>query len=260
MATYLNAPPAATTTTASCRHAFSGGSLRLLRPSRPTLHVTCQAAASSQQPSSPSRRSACLLGIACAVLLRPRAASAAETDDEPANNGWWLTEFPLPVPKIVNSKPSRPSCSIHHLTLLGSLTIVSAMSGMAEEINNAETGTRSFLKNGIYMADIGPSFAAHAYRLRSTAFDLLALEDLLGKDASNYVNKYLRLKSTFMYYDFDKLISAAEDKPPFVDLANRLFDSFETLQEAVTAKDDARIGDRYAETKLILQELMAKMA
>ncbi|NP_001141040.1 oxygen evolving enhancer protein 3 containing protein [Zea mays] len=231
MATYLNAPPAATTTTASCRHAFSGGSLRLLRPSRPTLHVTCQAAASSQQPSSPSRRSACLLGIACAVLLRPRAASAAETDDEPANNGWWLTEFPLPVPKIVN-----------------------------KEINNAETGTRSFLKNGIYMADIGPSFAAHAYRLRSTAFDLLALEDLLGKDASNYVNKYLRLKSTFMYYDFDKLISAAEDKPPFVDLANRLFDSFETLQEAVTAKDDARIGDRYAETKLILQELMAKMA
>lgn len=230
MATYLNAPPAATTTTASCRHAFSGGSLRLLRPSRPTLHVTCQAAASSQQPSSPSRRSACLLGIACAVLLRPRAASAAETDDEPANNGWWLTEFPLPVPKIVN-----------------------------KEINNAETGTRSFLKNGIYMADIGPSFAAHAYRLRSTAFDLLALEDLLGKDASNYVNKYLRLKSTFMYYDFDKLISAAEDKPPFVDLANRLFDSFETLQEAVTAKDDARIGDRYAETKLILQELMAKM-
>lgn len=134
------------------------------------------------------------------------------------------------------------------------------MGGMAEEINNAETGTRSFLKNGIYMADIGPSFAAHAYRLRSTAFDLLALEDLLGKDASNYVNKYLRLKSTFMYYDFDKLISAAEDKPPFVDLANRLFDSFETLQEAVTAKDDARIGDRYAETKLILQELMAKMA
>jgi photosystem II oxygen-evolving enhancer protein 3 len=130
-----------------------------------------------------------------------------------------------------------------------------------EEINNAETGTRSFLKKGIFMADIGPSFAAHAYRLRSNAFDLLALEDLLGKDASNYVNKYLRLKSTFMYYDFDKLITAAaDDKQPYIDLANRLFDSFESLQQAVTAKEDPKITERYADTKVILQELMTKMA
>lgn len=110
------------------------------------------------------------------------------------------------------------------------------------------------------MADIGPSFAAHAYRLRTTAFDLLALEDLLGKDASNYVNKYLRLKATFMYYDFDKLITAAEDKQPFIDLANRLFDSFESMQQAVTAKDDPKISERYADTKVILQELMTRMA
>ena len=112
MATYLNAPPAATTMAASYCHAFSGGSLRLLRPSRPTLHVTCQASSSSsQQQPSPSRRSACLglgLSFACAVLLRPRAVAAATDggDEEPANNGWWLTEFPLPTPKIVNSKPS----------------------------------------------------------------------------------------------------------------------------------------------------------
>ncbi|CAL5092197.1 unnamed protein product [Urochloa decumbens] len=224
MATYLtgiNAPAAAAATAASC-HAFSGSG-----SSRPTPRVvTCQAQA--------SRRWASLhlgLAAATAVLLRQPDAARAAADEEPANNGWWLTEFPLPVPKILN-----------------------------KEINNPETGTRSFLKNGIFMADIGPSFAAHAYRLRSTAFDLLALEDLLGKDASNYVNKYLRLKSTFMYYDFDKLITAADDKGPYVDLANRLFDSFETLQQALTAKDDPKISDRYAGTKLILQELMAKMA
>lgn len=112
------------------------------------------------------------------------------------------------------------------------------------------------------MADIGPSFAAHAYRLRSSAFDLLALEDLLGKDASNYVNRYLRLKSTFMYYDFDKLITAADDdqKPPLVGLANRLFDSFERLQQAVTKKDDPEISSCYGDAKLILQEVMARMA
>ena len=118
------------------------------------------------------------------------------------------------------------------------------------------------MKNGIYMADIGPSFAAHAYRIRSSAFDLLALEDLLGKEASNYVNKYLRLKATFIYYDFDKLLTAADAnaKPPLLDLATRLFDSFERLQAAVTTKDDADIGTRYADTKLILQEVMTRMA
>ncbi|XP_062189781.1 photosynthetic NDH subunit of lumenal location 3, chloroplastic-like [Phragmites australis] len=226
MATYLsslNAAATTTTTTAASCHGFSGGGRLQPRPSRRTLLVTCQA----------SRRSACLrLGLAVVLLQSHDVARAADDDEpEPANNGWWLTEFPLPVPKILN-----------------------------KEINNPETGTRSFLKNGIYMADIGPSFAAHAYRLRSTAFDLLALEDLLGKDASNYVNKYLRLKSTFMYYDFDKLITAADDKRPFIDLANRLFDSFESLQQAVTAKDDPKISDRYADTKVILQELMARMA
>jgi len=244
----LNAPPAAAAAATGCGHAFSGsGSSRATPPPRA---VTCQA----------SRRSASLhLGIAAAaaVLLRqPDAARAAE--DEPANNGWWLTEFPLPVPKILNSKFDSFFSYLQKARV--ALTRPDTYIRVAEEINNPETGTRSFLKNGIFMADIGPSFAAHAYRLRSTAFDLLALEDLLGKEASNYVNKYLRLKSTFMYYDFDKLITAADDKPPFVDLANRLFDSFETLQQAVTAKDDTKIGERYADTKVILQELMAKMA
>ncbi|EMS67145.1 Oxygen-evolving enhancer protein 3-1, chloroplastic [Triticum urartu] len=137
-----------------------------------------------------------------------------------------------------------------------------SLHGPAKEINNGETGTRSFVKNGIYMADIGPSFAAHAYRVRSSAFDLLALEDLLGKEASNYVNKYLRLKATFIYYDFDKLITTADldAKPPLLGLANRLFDSFEKLQAAVTTKDDADIGSCYADTKLILQEVMTRMA
>jgi photosystem II oxygen-evolving enhancer protein 3 len=68
-----------------------------------------------------------------------------------------------------------------------------------------------------------------------------------------------------MYYDFDKLITAAaadDDKQqqPYIDLANRLFDSFESLQQAVTAKDDPNITQRYADTKIILQELMTRMA
>uniref|UniRef100_A0A0F7GY65 Photosynthetic NDH subcomplex L 3 n=1 Tax=Masdevallia picturata TaxID=125444 RepID=A0A0F7GY65_9ASPA len=172
--------------------------------------------------------------IASRVVAEEKPVKARPPIPSPGNpygdeeNGLWLPGL-LPIPSVTN------------------------------KINNPETGTRSFVQLGVYVANIGPE--GSSYRIRQNAFDLLGWGDLLERKAWNYLKKYLQLKSTIMYFDFDTVITGAseEKKQPLTDLANRLFSSFEKLEEAVKMKDDDIARSRYDETTIILKEVMEKM-
>ncbi|ESQ49957.1 hypothetical protein EUTSA_v10021484mg [Eutrema salsugineum] len=187
----------------------------------------CRKTGEFQEPDSVQLTRRMTLGFAVSIGLT--GTFGINNTSLAQDNGFWI-DGPLPIPPIYNN------------------------------ITNEQTGTRSFLKKGVYVADIGTK--GRMYRVKKNAFDLLAMEDLIEPDTLNYVKKYLRLKSTFLFYDFDNLISvaASEDKQPLTDLANRLFDNFEKLEDAAKTKNLAETESCYKDTKFLLQEVMTRMA
>ncbi|XP_030960886.1 photosynthetic NDH subunit of lumenal location 3, chloroplastic-like isoform X1 [Quercus lobata] len=113
----------------------------------------------------------------------------------------------------------------------------------------------------VKMVDVELRGSAH--RIKKCACDLLSIGgDLVDDDDSwDLMGNDLRLKSTFLYCDFNRMISSAprDQKKPLTELANKLFCSIEELDHAVKSRSVPLTQDRYNEAAVILQEVMAQM-
>ncbi|KAJ1393150.1 PsbQ-like domain superfamily [Sesbania bispinosa] len=178
----------------------------------------------SSECSVQTTKRAAAIGLATLLLTGQFSDKISLAKD----NGFWI-EGPLPEPTVTN------------------------------KIANEKTGTRSFIKKRLFMANIGVK--GSVLRIKKSSFDLLAMADLVAQDTLNYVRRYLRLKSTFIYFDFDKVISAVpvDEKQQLTDMANKLFDNFEKLEEASRNKNLADTKSCYQETEVMLKEVMDKM-
>ncbi|RWR92879.1 photosynthetic NDH subunit of lumenal location 3, chloroplastic-like protein [Cinnamomum micranthum f. kanehirae] len=103
-----------------------------------------------------------------------------------------------------------------------------------------------------------------AYRIKKCATDLLSVGDLIEddeEDSWDLMGRDIRLKSTFLYCDFNQVISNApqELKKPLLELANKLFHYIEELDNAVKIRNISLTQSRYEDAALVLQEVMSVM-
>ncbi|KAK7324645.1 hypothetical protein VNO77_28374 [Canavalia gladiata] len=191
----------------------------------PNAHRSIKSSNRTQECSVQTTRRAATIGLATILLTTQFNHNISLATD----NGFWYLDHPLPRPTVTNN------------------------------IANEKTGTRSFIKNGLYMANIGVK--GSVLRIKKSSFDLLAMADLIAQDTLNYVWRYVRLKSTFIYFDFDKVISATpgDEKQQLTDMAIKLFDNFERLEEASRKKSLAETKSCYQETEVMLKEVMDRM-
>eukprot|EP00268_Persea_americana_P047336 TRINITY_DN49259_c0_g1_i1.p1 TRINITY_DN49259_c0_g1~~TRINITY_DN49259_c0_g1_i1.p1 ORF type:complete len:112 (+),score=26.76 TRINITY_DN49259_c0_g1_i1:165-500(+) len=99
-------------------------------------------------------------------------------------------------------------------------------------------------------------------RIKKCVFDFLSILDLMDdEDRWDLMGRDIRLRSTFLYCDFNQVISNApkEEKQPLIDLANKLFQSIEELDYAVQIRSISLTHDRYDDAALVLKEVMTLM-
>ncbi|RWR78571.1 Photosystem II PsbQ [Cinnamomum micranthum f. kanehirae] len=99
-------------------------------------------------------------------------------------------------------------------------------------------------------------------RIKKCVFDFLSIVDLMDdEDRWDLMGRDIRLRSTFLYCDFNQVISNApkEEKQPLIDLANKLFQSIEELDYAVQIRSISLTQDRYDDAALVLKEVMTLM-
>ncbi|ONK75347.1 uncharacterized protein A4U43_C03F15890 [Asparagus officinalis] len=102
-------------------------------------------------------------------------------------------------------------------------------------------------------------------RFRKCVFDLLSMEEDIVDDDDcddewwHLIERDLRLKSTFLYCDINKVIANAheEHKEAFTCLANKLFYYIGEVNNAVKSRSLSVTHDCYHDVVLLLHEVMA---
>ncbi|KAJ0983424.1 hypothetical protein J5N97_011679 [Dioscorea zingiberensis] len=115
------------------------------------------------------------------------------------------------------------------------------------------------LKDRFYLQPVSPEEAAK--RAKESAKEILRVKELIDKKAWPYVRNDLRLKASYLRFDLNTVISAKskEEKKLLKELTGKLFSTIDELDHAAKVKSTQEAEKCYAETKSVLDEVIAKL-
>ncbi|KAF3784237.1 Photosynthetic NDH subunit of lumenal location 3 [Nymphaea thermarum] len=98
-------------------------------------------------------------------------------------------------------------------------------------------------------------------RIRKCIRHLLTFGDQIDGESWEFVAEDLRLRSTFLFCDFNRFIAASpeDQKQPLTELANKLFHCMEEMDEAVKCRSVELARACYNDATSVLQDILISL-
>ncbi|KAI3676697.1 hypothetical protein L1987_86310 [Smallanthus sonchifolius] len=115
------------------------------------------------------------------------------------------------------------------------------------------------LKNRFFLQPLPPTEAAA--RAKESAKEILNVKDFIAKKAWPYVQNDLRLRSEYLRFDLNTVISAKpkDEKKQLKDLTGKLFENLADLDHAAKIKSSADAEKSYAAAVSSLNDVLSKL-